>query len=133
MQSLTQALTLTITSHLLTVTPAAMLRNFLMFHGKDTPSHRLFGSVYMALMLTTAVISLFIPAAVGPHFIAHFSAIHLLSLIVIYCVPNTYFAARAHNIRAHKAAMIGAYFGGILVAGAFTLAPGRFLNKLLFS
>lgn len=133
MQSLSAALTLTMTMHLLTVAPAAVLGTFLMLRGKGTRSHRLLGRLYMALMLTTAVISLFIPAAVGPQFIAHLGAIHLLSLVVIYCVPRAYFAARAHNIRAHKAAMMGVYFGGILVAGAFTLAPGRFLNQLLFS
>ena len=87
----------------------------------------------MALMLTTAVISPFISDAVGTQFIAHFSATHLLSLVVIYCVPSAYLAAPAHNTRAHKAAMIGVYFGGILVAGGFTLAPGRFLYELLFS
>ena len=131
MQSFNPALTMTL--HLLTIATAAMLGTFQMFRGKSTPSHRLLGRIYMALMLTTAVISLFTPAAVGPLFIAHFGAIHLLSFVVFYCVPSAYFAAPAHNIRAHKAAMIGAYFGGILVAGAFTLAPGRFLNKLLFS
>ena len=133
MQSFTQALTLIMTLNLLMVATAAMLGTFLKFRGTGTPSHRLLGRIYIALMLTTAVISLFIPAAVGPQFIAHFGAIHLLSFVVFYCVPSAYFAAPAHNIRAHKAAMIGAYFGGILVAGAFTLAPGRFLNKLLFS
>jgi uncharacterized membrane protein len=28
-------------------------------------------------------------------------------------------------------AMVSVYFGGILIAGAFTLAPGRYLNQLL--
>jgi uncharacterized membrane protein len=28
--------------------------------------------------------------------------------------------------------MAGVYFGGILVAGVFTLAPGRYLNQLFF-
>jgi uncharacterized membrane protein len=29
--------------------------------------------------------------------------------------------------------MIGVYVGGILVAGLFTLAPGRYLHQLFFS
>ena len=114
MQSFTQALTLIMTLNLLMVATAAMLGTFLKFRGTGTPSHRLFGRIYIALMLTTAVISLFIPAAVGPQFIAHFGAIHLLSLVVVICcVPSAYFAARAHNTRAHKAAMMGVDFGGI--------------------
>jgi uncharacterized membrane protein len=28
--------------------------------------------------------------------------------------------------------MIGVYVGGILVAGLFTLAPGRYLHQLFF-
>jgi uncharacterized membrane protein len=28
--------------------------------------------------------------------------------------------------------MAGVYFGGILIAGLFTLAPGRYFNQLLF-
>jgi uncharacterized membrane protein len=85
----------------------------------------------MILMLTTAALSLLIPAAVGPQLVGHLGLIHILSFVVLFSVPRAYFAARNHNLVHHKIAMIGVYVGGILVAGGFTLAPGRYLNQLL--
>ena len=94
--------------------------------------HRLLGKAYMSLMLVTALITLFIEARVGPQFLRHFSAIHLLNVLVIYSVPRAYFAAKAGDHRTHRSNMLGVYLGGILIAGAFTLVPGRYLNGMLF-
>ena len=94
--------------------------------------HRLLGKAYMSMMLVTALITLFIEAQVGPQFLSHFGAIHLLSVLVIYSVPRTYFAAKAGDHRTHRSNMLGVYLGGILIAGAFTLVPGRYLNGMLF-
>ena len=125
-------LTPVISLHLSTVAPAAVIGAYLLLRGKGTPLHRLLGKAYMVLMLATALLSLLIPAAVGPQFLGHFGAIHLLSLVVLYSVPGAYIAARKHNVAAHSSHMIGVYVGGVLVAGLFTLAPGRYLHQLLF-
>lgn len=124
-------LTPMMSAHLFTVLPAALLGTYLILRPKGTPSHRLLGKVYMILMLTTAALSLLIPAAVGPQLVGHLGLIHILSFVVLFSVPRAYFAARNHNLVHHKIAMIGVYVGGILVAGGFTLAPGRYLNQLL--
>jgi len=124
-------LTPIMSAHLFTVLPAALLGTYLILRPKGTPSHRLLGKVYMILMLTTAALSLLIPAAVGPQLVGHLGLIHILSFVVLFSVPRAYFAARNHNLVQHKIAMIGVYVGGILVAGGFTLAPGRYLNQLL--
>ena len=124
-------LTPMMSAHLFTVLPAALLGTYLILRPKGTPSHRLLGKVYMILMLTTAALSLLIPAAVGPQLVGHLGLIHILSFVVLFSVPRAYFAARNHNLVQHKIAMIGVYVGGILVAGGFTLAPGRYLNQLL--
>ena len=118
--------------HLATVAPAAVLGAYLTLRSKGTPLHRLLGKIYMALMFTTALLSLLIPATVGPQVLGHFGIIHLLSFLVLYCVPSAYIAAKAHDVTAHRGHMIGVYVGGILVAGLFTLAPGRYLHQLLF-
>ena len=120
------------TLHLATVAPAAVLGTYLMFWAKGTPTHRLLGKFYMVLMFITAAASLFITAAVGPQLLGHFGWIHLLSLLVLISVPRAYFAAKNHDISGHKFAMAGVYLGGILIAGLFTLAPGRYFNQLLF-
>ena len=104
-----------------------------MFWAKGTKPHRLLGKIYMTLMLITALTSMFIPAAVGPQFLGHFGWIHLLSILVIVSVPKAYLAAKRHAVTGHKFAMIGVYIGGILVAGLFTLAPGRYIHQLIFA
>ena len=125
-------LTPAISLHLATVAPAAVIGAYLLLRAKGTTFHRLLGKIYMTLMFTTALLSLLIPATVGPQVLGHFGAIHLLSFVVLYSVPSAYIAARTHNVTAHKGHMIGVYVGGILVAGLFTLAPGRYLHQLFF-
>lgn len=119
-------------AHLATVFPAFLIGTFLLLNKKGTPFHQRLGKVYMVLMLFTGVVSLFMSAEVGPTVLNHFGFIHLLSLLVLYCVPAAYFAARSGNINAHKGNMVGLYMGGILVAGGFTFLPGRLLNNWLF-
>ena len=119
-------------SHLTTVLPAALVGAFLLAGRKGTPRHRLFGKIYMLLIITTAVITLFIPAEVGPRTLGHFGFIHGLSVFALWAVPFAYCAARRGDIIAHKRAMRGLYTGGILIAGAFAFTPGRLLHNWLF-
>ena len=114
--------------HLGTVFPAFLIGTYLLLNHKGTPGHKFLGKVYMLLMLFTALITLFMSAEVGPTFLGHFGFIHLLSFMVLYSVPTAYLAARSGNIKKHRANMIGLYVGGILVAGIFTLMPGRMLH-----
>ncbi|MGL4233289.1 MAG: DUF2306 domain-containing protein [Casimicrobium sp.] len=120
-------------AHLATVLPAFAIGTYMMFARKGDRFHRFLGKGYMVLMLTTAIITLFMPAAVGPKFFGHFGFIHLFSVLTLVSVPQAYFAARSHNIVAHKSAMIGLYIGGILIAGGFALMPGRLLHSWLFA
>jgi uncharacterized membrane protein len=70
-------------------------------------------------------------ARVGPTFFGHFGLIHFFSFLVLYLVPTAFFAARSGNIKRHRASMLGLYIGGILIAGGFTLMPGRLLHDWL--
>jgi uncharacterized membrane protein len=110
------------------VFPAFLIGTYLLANRKGTPQHKLLGKVYMLLMLFTALVTLFMSAKVGSTFLGHFGLIHLLSFFVLYTVPAAILAARRGDIRRHRANMIGLYIGGILVAGAFTLMPGRLLH-----
>lgn len=119
-------------AHLATIVPAFVIGTYMMVRRKGTPLHRLLGKIYMVLMLTTAAITLFMPAVVGPKLLNHFGFIHLFSFLVLYSVPTAYLAAGRHDVKAHKGSMIGLYVGGLLIAGAFTFMPGRLLNTWLF-
>jgi uncharacterized membrane protein len=118
--------------HLATIVPAFLLGTYLLLNRKGTPRHKLLGKVYMLLMLVTASITLFMSAQVGPRLFGHFGFIHIFSLVVFYTVPAAYLAARSGKIRSHRANMMGLYVGGMLIAGAFTLAPGRLIHGWLF-
>ncbi len=58
------------------------------------------------------------------------SPIHLLSVFAPVMVVAV--AARAHRVRAHKITMISIYVGALLLAGLFTLLPGRLMHEVLF-
>jgi uncharacterized membrane protein len=120
-------------AHLATVLPAFAIGTYMMFARKGDRFHRLLGKGYMLLMLVTASISLFMPAVVGPRLLNHFGFIHIFSVLAIYAVPQAYFAARSHNVKAHKSAMIGLYVGGLIIAGGFAFMPGRLLHTWLFA
>lgn len=120
-------------AHLATVLPAFVIGTYMMFARKGNALHRLLGKTYMVLMLVTAAITLFMPAAVGPKILNHFGFIHLFSVLTIATVPRAYLAARRHDVKAHKYNMIGLYVGAILIAGGFAFMPGRLLHSWLFA
>lgn len=118
--------------HLATVIPCFVIGTALILIKKGTVIHNRFGAVYMILMLVTSLVTLFMPAQVGPTVVGHFGWIHSFSLLTIYTVPTAYFAIKKGDIKAHKRKMILLYFGAIIIAGGFTFAPGRYLHEVFF-
>lgn len=118
--------------HLATILPAFVLGTVSFILKKGTNTHKVIGRIYMLLMLFTAFVTLFMPAYVGPTLFNHFGWIHSFSLLTIYTVPTAYIAIKKGNVHAHKGKMIGLYIGAILVAGAFTFMPGRYMHHLFF-
>jgi uncharacterized membrane protein len=99
---------------------------------KGTNIHKYFGRIYMVLMIITAIITLFMPAEVGPTILNHFGWIHSFSFLTIYTVPTAYLAIKKGNVKSHKRKMILLYFGAIIIAGGFTFFPGRYLHNFFF-
>ncbi|WP_290700669.1 DUF2306 domain-containing protein [Lacinutrix sp.] len=118
--------------HLFTILPAFVLGTISFILKKGTTLHKVLGRVYMVLMLFTALVTLFLPAAVGPTLFNHFGWIHFFSFLTIYTVPTAYTAIKKGNIKVHKHKMIGLYFGALIIAGAFTFMPGRYLHSVFF-
>ena len=118
--------------HLLTIMPCVVIGPVLFRLTKGTLLHRRLGKIYMVLMVVTAALTLLMPAKVGPQLAGHFGFIHLLSLLTLLTVPQAIIAARRRMIRAHRNAMIALYSGAIIIAGAFTLMPGRYLHQVFF-
>ncbi len=118
--------------HMATVLPCVVIGAMLLLLKKGKGFHKYFGIIYMILMFATALITLFMPAFVGPRLFNHFGWIHSFSVLTIYSVPTAYRAIKKGNVKKHKSTMINLYFGAIIIAGAFTLVPGRYLHHFLF-
>lgn len=113
--------------HLATVLPAFALGTWLLLLSrKGSPAHRVAGAIYLILMGLTAVDALFVRSLDPPHL----SVVHLFVPLTLVSAVAALWAIRRGNVRAHRAWMLGLYVGGLLVAGAFTLAPGRLLHRI---
>ena len=121
---------LAIQFHVATVLPAAVLGAVLLARPKGTPAHRLIGKVWLILMVVSAASTFFIHTI---DVFMGFSPIHLLSVYVIVGSGGAIAAARRGDITAHRRQVAGLYFGGIVVAGIFTLLPDRLMNAVVFS
>ncbi|AZO30591.1 DUF2306 domain-containing protein [Mesorhizobium sp. M1B.F.Ca.ET.045.04.1.1] len=96
---------------------------------KGTPSHRMLGYVWAALMLVVAISSFWIRQIrlIGP-----FGPIHILSILVVVTAPLAVWYAHTHKVAAHRSAMIKLYVFGLVGAGIFTLLPGRIMHAVVF-
>lgn len=119
--------------HLATVLPCFLIGAWLLLRRKGTTVHKRLGRAYAVLILFTALVTLPMPAAVGPRLLDHFGFIHLFSLLVLFSVPAALYSIRRGNVAAHRSHMVGVYAGGILIAGTFALMPGRLLHGWLFA
>jgi uncharacterized membrane protein len=108
---------------------ALLIGGYQLYAIKGTTSHRVIGYVWAGLMMVVSVSSFWIH---GIKQLGWFSVIHLLSLYVAVSLPVAVIAARRGHIARHRGMMKGMYIGGLLVAGLFTLAPGRVLGHLMF-
>src|SRR5271167_2531465 len=95
---------------------------------KGTLPHRTIGWSWSVLMMLVAGTSLFIHTIRlwGP-----WSPIHLLSLFTLAIVPFAVTRARRHDVRGHRMSMIWTYCLALIVAGVFTLAPGRIMHAVV--
>jgi uncharacterized membrane protein len=116
--------------HLYTIAPCLPLGFYLIVvSGKGGVLHKKIGYVYMVLIFFSSIVSLFLKAYV----LNHFGWIHLLSILTIWTVPRSLIAVKKGNITRHKRSMKLLYWTGLLLAGLFTLMPGRYLHDIIFN
>jgi uncharacterized membrane protein len=96
---------------------------------KGTLPHRTIGWVWVGLMMSVAASSLWIHQLrlVGP-----WSPIHLLSLFTLVTVPLGVWRAHRHNVADHRRIMTMIFSGALVIAGLFTLLPGRIMHAVVF-
>jgi uncharacterized membrane protein len=96
---------------------------------KGTLPHRTIGWIWVALILTVSVSSFFIHQIRlwGP-----WSPIHLISIFTLVMLPLAVLAAHRHQVEKRRKAMTAIFLGALVLAGLFTLAPGRVIHAVVF-
>lgn len=119
-------------AHLVLALGALALGVFVLNLRKGDTRHRALGWTWVALMAGVVLTSAFIRDFNLPN-VAGITPIHAFTLLVAVRLPQAVWQARNGRIDAHRKSMRSLYLGGCLVAGAFTLLPGRFLGTLLWT
>src|SRR5262249_53531709 len=96
---------------------------------KGTLPHRTVGRIWVGLMLMVAVSSFWIH---GIRMVGPFGPIHLLSIFTLLIVPLGIWRAHTHRVAAHRNIMIFTFAGALVIAGLFTLLPGRIMHQVVF-
>ena len=117
--------------HLVTALGALLLGLFMLLRRKGTRSHRLLGWTWVALMASTALASAFIRDYRLPNLFGY-TPIHLFTVTVAVMLPLGIWYVKHGRIDGHRKTMRGLYIGACVIAGLFTLLPGRFLGSLLW-
>jgi uncharacterized membrane protein len=96
---------------------------------KGTLPHRAIGWIWVLLMLTVSVSGLFIHEL---RIWGSWSPIHLLVIFTLLMLPLAVWRAHKHDVVQHRRAMLGLFFGALVIAGLFTLVPGRLMHAVIF-
>ena len=96
---------------------------------KGTLPHRIVGSIWVLLMLVVSISAFFIHELRiwGP-----WSPIHLLAIFTLVMLPIAVWRAHKHEVERHRRAMLGLFFGALVIAGLFTFMPGRIMHAVMF-
>jgi uncharacterized membrane protein len=96
---------------------------------KGTLPHRTVGWIWVGLMAVVAASSFWIHEIrlLGP-----WSPIHLLSIFTLIVLPIAVWRARRHRIADHRRIMTMIFVGALVIAGLFTLLPGRIMHAVVF-
>lgn len=115
--------------HAFAAISAFLLGAVVLFRRKGDRLHRIGGRIWVVLMLAVALSSFFIHTI---RLWGIWSPIHLLSIATLLSLAYAVRRIHGGDVVAHAAAMRTTYVGALIVAGAFTLAPGRIMNEVVF-
>jgi uncharacterized membrane protein len=118
--------------HMVAAMAGLVLGAVVLARRKGTPSHRATGWVWVVLMAVATLTSAFIRDYRMIN-LAGFTPIHGLTVLTAVGLPQGIAAIRRGDVASHRRHMRNLYIGGCVVAGLFTLMPGRFLGRQLWA
>jgi uncharacterized membrane protein len=129
-------LTPTIAIHLSAALTALVLGPFALWArlGRTTRPrlHRALGYAWVTCMVAAAASALFIRDFQLPNILGY-TPIHLLIPLTFFSLFRAFVYVAQGNFQGHRKTMQWLYFYACIVAGAFTLVPGRYLGNLIWS
>jgi uncharacterized membrane protein len=126
--ALLDGLSLAIKIHLATALAALVLGGLLMVVRKGRLFHRVAGWVWVSLVSVTAGATLFITSL--NH--GSWSWLHLFTAWTLIILPLGVMAAKRHTVAAHRARMMGLFYGGFAINLAIAFLPGRTMWMMFF-
>ncbi|MEQ9315240.1 MAG: DUF2306 domain-containing protein [Henriciella sp.] len=102
---------------------------FLMCAPKGFRMHKTFGWAWVMSMALTAGSSFLITGI----FQSSYSPIHALSAWTMIGLPFGIAAVKRRDIKKHRKTMTDMFVGGMVIAGLFSLLPGRMLFHVFFA
>ena len=105
-------------AHVATVVPAALLGTWLLaFSRKGLRWHRALGAMFLMLMVTTAILALFIHRRMPASPVLGMSPTHLFVPFVLFATWRALDGALKGNIKQHQRWVMGLFFGALLING----------------
>lgn len=115
--------------HIGTIMLCLALTPVLLLGQRGVRQHRALGYVWVVSMSATALCTFGIRDINQ----GALSIIHVLSGITLTQAPMLAWHARNHRVDAHRYTVLSLVAGALLIAGFFTLSPGRMLGRWLFA
>ena len=115
-------------AHIATAVVAVIIGAAQLISKKGTKIHFYRGWIWVFLMAIVAVTAILLPERRQSTYILTTA----LTIWLIVGLPLGIWAIKRGNIMLHRAFMLGLYAGGLIIALAFTLTPGRLLYKIFF-
>jgi uncharacterized membrane protein len=108
---------------------ALLIGPFVILRNRRDRLHKIGGYIWVVVMACAAISSFWILEfrLIGP-----FSPIHGLTIYVMWSLYRGVSYAIARNIEAHRQTFRALYLQWLVLAGLFTLLPGRIFNLMLF-
>ncbi|MGB6231604.1 MAG: DUF2306 domain-containing protein [Litorimonas sp.] len=115
--------------HIVTAVASLALGVTMFVRPKGTRSHKLAGRLFLLFMLATAASAYFIRYINE----GSFSWIHIFIPVTVFAAFETVFYIRRGNLKGHKRAVKGLFFGALLIPGALSFLPGRTMWMMFFA
>jgi|TARA_B110000879_G_C10721031_1_gene336595 uncharacterized membrane protein len=114
---------------------AVPLGLYILLTKKGTEKHKSLGRIWVAWLVIISLTAIFIQEiSPGEYSFIHFLVPWTIGSLIYSILSIRKFKKtklQKHK-KAHSYSMIGVYMGALILAGAFTLLPGRLFYELLF-